>query len=279
MKKLLVGSIGVLAIMTSGIAHAADLSVAPLYKAPPPPVAASSWNGFYVGINGGGSLGRHGATDTTVLPGLAFPVFGADSFTHSPVGAIFGIQLGWNWQVAPSFVLGVEADWQWSGQKETVCVSACLPALGPGALLSLSDEQSLKWLGTARLRAGWVTNGWMWYLTGGAAWGRVEQNLTLTATPFFFATGTTSAASFTHDRLGWTVGAGVETQIWGGWSAKAEYLYVDLGSVTNSFTSALDPGQVVPTQTTTSSFSIHDHLVRVGLNYRFGWDGPVAARY
>jgi outer membrane immunogenic protein len=56
----------------------------------------------------------------------------------------------------------------------------------------------------------------------------------------------------------------------GHWSAKAEYLYVDLGSVTNSFTSALG-ARLVPstTQTTISSYSIRDHIVRFGLNYRF----------
>jgi outer membrane immunogenic protein len=55
----------------------------------------------------------------------------------------------------------------------------------------------------------------------------------------------------------------------GNWSAKAEYLYVDLGSVSDSFTSALGPGLVpATTQTTTGSYTIHDHIVRVGINYR-----------
>jgi outer membrane immunogenic protein len=273
-----------------GAADAADSAplyykAAPAYyKAAPAPVTRG-WNGFYAGLNGGRSIGRNPTTDTTVLPGIAFPVFGGDSFSHAPVGGIFGVQLGWNWQVAPSLVVGVEADWQWSGQKDSVCVSACLPpdTLGP-ALLSLTDEQSVKWLGTARGRIGWVTpGGSLWYATGGAAWGRVNQTLTLAATTGFFApgAGTTNAASFSQDRLGWTVGTGVEVPIWSNWSVKAEYLYVDLGSMTNSFTTALDPGFAPPatSQTTSSSYSIRDHIVRVGLNYRFDWGGPVIAKY
>jgi outer membrane immunogenic protein len=241
------------------------------YKAAPQ-VVAHSWSGFYLGVNGGASLGRNQTTDTTVVgPGLAFPVFGADTFNNAPVGGIFGGQVGWNWQAAPSWLLGVEADAQWSGQSVSVCVSACLPAGGGGSLLSLTDEQKLTWFGTARGRIGWITqNGTLWYATGGAAWGRVEQTLTLAGTPGFFAGGATaSVASFSHDRIGWTVGGGVEATLIGNWSAKAEYLYVDLGSVSDSFSSALGAGLVpATTQTTTSAYTIHDHIVRVGINYR-----------
>jgi outer membrane immunogenic protein len=263
-------------MMSGGATMAADLPAAVVHKAPPP-VVAPSWTGFYLGVNGGASIGRNRTTDTTVVPGLAFPVFGADSTSRAPFGGIFGAQVGFNWQAAPSWLLGVEADAQWSGQTDSACVSACLPAGAPGALLSLIDEQKLTWFGTARGRVGWVTaNGTLWYATGGAAWGRVEQTLTLTGTPGFFAGGaTTSAASFSHDRIGWTVGGGVEAPLGGNWSAKAEYLYVDLGSVSNSFSSALGAGLVpATTQTTTSSYTIRDHIVRLGLNYRFGAPFP-----
>ena len=48
--------------------------------------------------------------------------------------------------------------------------------------------------------------------------------------------------------LGWTIGAGAEIPVWGQWSVKAEYLYVDFGTVTDSFTSPLDFAQF-PAQT------------------------------
>ena len=119
-----------------------------------------------MGVNGGVSVGQNRTTDTTVLPGNAFPVFGADSVSRAPFGGTLGAQVGWNWQAAPSWLLGVEADAQWSGQSDSACVSACLPAGAGGAL--------------------------------------------------------SSAASFSHDRVGWTLGGGVEAPLAGNWTAKAE---------------------------------------------------------
>jgi outer membrane immunogenic protein len=169
-------------------------------------------------------------------------------------------------------VLGAEADWQWSLQKDSVCISECLPAAVAGTLVALTDEQTLKWFGTARARFGWVApSGALWYATGGAAWARIDQTLSLIAVPGvpFFAVGSTNAASFSHNKAGWTVGGGVEIPLWNRFTAKAEYLYVDLGSVTNSFTTALDPNIALGPQTTTSSSAIRDHIVRFGLDYHF----------
>src|SRR5262249_4960742 len=71
-------------------------------------------------------------------------------------------------------------------------------------------------------------------------------------------------------RVGFAVGAGVETPLWSNLSAKAEYLYVDLGTVTNTFASPLDPAAALgTTQITATSSSIRDHIVRVGVNYHF----------
>src|SRR5262249_41819057 len=138
--------------------------------------------------------------------------------------------------------VGAEVDWQWSDQKDTVCTYACLPASAPPSLLSITDEQSLKWFGTARARVGLLSQGGsLWYATGGAAWGRIEQTLSLAATPGVFLGANGSSASFTDNKLGWTIGAGVETPFWDKWSLKAEYLYVNLGRVNHSFSSPLDP--------------------------------------
>jgi outer membrane immunogenic protein len=249
-------------------AMASAAPAASYYKAPP--AAPMGWNGFYAGLNGGGSLARNHTVDTSLVPGITPPDFGDDDFRHSPFGAIAGGQVGVNWQPARSWMLGLEADMQWSGEKDTACISQCLPVGAPGAatLLGVSDEQSMKWFGTARGRFGWVApNGTLWYATGGLAWGHVEQTLTLNATPAFLLGTTSAAASFSHNKVGWTVGAGVEAPLWNGWSAKAEYLYVDLGSVSDTFSVPLDPGQGVPAIITNSSYTIHDNIVRIGVNY------------
>src|ERR1051326_1318670 len=159
MKRLLAGSIGLVWVATGSAALAADL---PVYKAKPAPMVADPWSGFYVGANAGISVGRDHTLDQSpfgVPPG-GFAL--TADFHHAPFGAIFGAQAGWNWHVAPAWVVGAEVDWQWSDQKDSACTYACLPAgpagvpgVGPaGVLLSITDEQSLKWFGTARARIG-----------------------------------------------------------------------------------------------------------------------------
>ena len=128
MKNLLRRGVGLLTatIAMTGAAVAADMK-APVYKAPPPPVMADPWTGFYGGLNGGGAIsrGRSGDTETSNSASL-LPVIGADTFTHAPAGGVFGAQVGWNYHVAPSWLLGLEADAQWTNQQnDSACISAC----------------------------------------------------------------------------------------------------------------------------------------------------------
>src|SRR5262249_56627047 len=83
-------------------------------------------HGLHGGCNAGGAIERNPTPDTTLVPGAVFPVFGADTFSHASVGGVVGGQIGWNWRVAPTWVLGAEADWQWAHQTDSACVSECL---------------------------------------------------------------------------------------------------------------------------------------------------------
>jgi outer membrane immunogenic protein len=109
------------------------------------------------------------------------------------------------------------------------------------------------------------------YVTGGLAIGQIDTDLTVNGVnglgpvPVFF--------SFDKTKLGWTVGGGIEARISGNWTAKIEYLYVDLGSVSGT---AVDLTNIIPIRVGYSS-DITDNIVRVGLNYKFG--GPIVARY
>jgi outer membrane immunogenic protein len=100
------------------------------------------------------------------------------------------------------------------------------------------------------------------YATGGLAYGEVKSGEVIGLFP---------GLSTTNTNVGWTVGAGIEGMIDANWTAKLEYLYVDLGAVSGSFTPVV--GGV------TSSYSSHitDNVLRVGVNYKFG--GPVVAKY
>jgi outer membrane immunogenic protein len=222
MKRVLLACVGVVAL--SGAAAAADLPVAPApyYKAPVY-APAYNWSGFYLGINGGGGWGR--STWTTTGP-----------FDTS--GGLIGGTLGYNYQVN-QVVLGVEGDIDWAninGSTNTGCT-----AVG-GTGCTTGDN----WLSTVRGRLGYAADRFLPYITGGAAFGDVKAS-----GPGLTGTDTTNA--------GWTLGGGIEFAIAGHWTAKAEYLYVDLGNVS----CGLACGAAV------QNVNWHANIGRVGLNYRF----------
>jgi outer membrane immunogenic protein len=277
-------------------AQAADMR--PVYKAAVP-VAPSGWTGFYLGVNAGGSIGIDSTTQTATFRSTALGANGLldNSGRYNPTGWVFGGQIGFNWQVS-SFVFGLEADWQGSLQKDSrdncTPAAATLGFFGAGANgfgYCLSSEQKITNIGTARARAGFDRQGTLWYVTGGLAWGTVKETVAFAGSanttifpaalqPGPFLPG---VASFSSDRTGWTLGAGVETMIAGGWSAKLEYLYVDLGEISNTLPIAINPAfgpafNAGGVASATNTSRVIDNIVRVGLNYRFGGDA-VYAKY
>jgi outer membrane immunogenic protein len=229
-----------------GSAFAADLG-RQVYKAPPAPMVPTwSWAGFYGGFNVGGSIGSNKTTATD----NAVPALGLTSDT-SVTGFIGGGQLGYNWMLSPLWVFGFETDFQGSTQKGTASAS-----IGTD---TLRVEDKLDWFGTVRARLGFVTGGdTLWYATGGFAYGRVGLSTAENFGPTFLG------ASVNSTKTGWTVGGGVETRLWNSnWTAKLEYLYMDLGTQS---VSVFDP---VSGFATSASTKTRDNIVRVGLNYKF----------
>jgi outer membrane immunogenic protein len=283
MKRLLFASAALAMLVFAAPAMAADLPAAPVYKAPAVvPLPIYDWTGFYVGVNAGYSFGRS-ASDITFA---GFPQFSASQNLN---GWVAGGQAGYNWQFNRNWIFGVEADIQATGQKGTlnaVAGPACVTTTGvlapaPTTVCTTATgslEQKLPWLGTGRLRLGFLpADHWMVYVTGGVAVAEVETDASLTTTTTTSINGgpgtTTTALALANantTRAGWTVGAGTEWVISGPWTGKLEYLYVDLGNVSNTYTLAGAPFL-------TTSSHVTDNIVRVGLNYRFG--GPVVAKY
>jgi len=218
MKNFLLAGIGLLALGVAS-ATAADIPrrQAMPAKAPaylPPPLY--NWTGLYVGINGGGGWGRSD---------FSAPL-ASGSFNTS--GALVGGTLGFNYQMG-QVVFGLEGDIDWSNLR------------GSGTCAGLSCSVRNNWLGTARGRLGYAIDRFMPYVTGGAAFGDIK----------------TSVAGLGDSRTtkaGWTVGGGIEAAIAGPWTAKVEYLYVDLGR----------GGSVLG-----SDAKFQTNIVRAGLNYRF----------
>ena len=225
MKRVLLASVGALTLAALvGPAAAADL---PARRYEPPAARAPAfapvynWTGFYIGVNGGGGWGRS-RWDT------------ADNFNTS--GWLVGGTAGYNWQMGQT-VFGVEGDVDWSnikGTTTTFCTFGC--------------NTNNTWLSTVRGRLGYAFDRFMPFITGGLAVGDIRAS-----TPGFAGASTTNA--------GWTVGGGVEFALAGNWTAKAEYLYVDLGNLNCGFACG---GGVA-----NENVSFRTNIVRGGLNYRF----------
>ena len=181
-------------------------------------------------------------------------------------------QLGYNWQTA-NWVFGIETDAQWTGQvgRTTVLcpVAGCFPALtavpaGVRTAAALNDK--LEWFGTFRGRGGvLVTPSVLLYVTGGLAYGSVQTDLDLSG---FTATGipVTVGATRSSDKFGWTIGGGVESMFAANWSAKIEYLYVDLGSISNSVVLPTAAGFPLGANVTSR---VTDSVIRGGISYHF----------
>lgn len=231
-------------LMAVSTASAADFPRRPAYVEPP--VAVPTWAGFYVGGNIGGGWARARSDFSTTGP-----VFGtADNHMSGVAG---GVTLGYNWQRGP-LVLGAETDFQFANIDGTLSTS-CSAALC-GVPLSASYDQKVPWFGTARGRVGYAQDGWLIYATGGYAYARLETSASATVG------ATTATLSQNSVRSGWTAGGGIEVALTSHWSAKAEYLYMDFG---NSTTTWSVPG--LPTLTDDTKLNMN--LVRAGVNYRF----------
>jgi outer membrane immunogenic protein len=219
----LVPAIALLGLAAVGPVRASDLSVAPLYKAPPVVAApAYNWSGFYIGANGGGGWGTSNWNS-------------AGSLNVS--GAVIGGTAGVNWQMGHA-VLGLEGDVDWSNLKGTTTSAFC-----PAGCTTNND-----WLATVRGRAGYAFDRFLPYVTGGVAVGDIKA-------------GTPGFAGATQTNAGWTAGGGVELALTNNWTAKAEYLHVDLGNMNCGFNCGVAPN---------NSVSLKSDVVRGGVNFRFG---------
>lgn len=204
------------ALIAAAPTLAADLSVAPAYKAPPM-APAFNWNGFYAGVHLGGAWASDTVTQST----------GAVTFSSTKVsstGVFGGGQLGFNWVVAPNWLLGVETDVSGASLNGTATHNG-----------RAQFNEKVNAFGTVRGRVGYVANNVLLYGTGGFAWSddtftRTQVAATATTTPPLGDIRTNSAM-----RTGWAAGAGIEWGFARNWAARFEYLHLDLSDQTFSF--------------------------------------------
>jgi outer membrane immunogenic protein len=273
-------------VMGMGSALAADLpsrKAPPVYVPPPPPLI---WTGFYGGLNIGGGWNSNNPNnegsaywDPNYGFGAVEPFTGLNNVFFLPNnnnqngtagGVIGGAQVGYNFQFNPSIVVGVETDFQGSsiggnGPGNYNFYPSPLPSPGTGGtvfndvLVPVAaingSNLSLNWFGTVRGRAGWLfTPSLLVYGTAGFAYGGV------------------SAWGYGDTYTGWTAGGGLEWMFAPHWSAKIEYLYMDLSGGGNNNGFGWNWGY---------NFHPEINIVRAGVNYHFNWaaPAPVLAKY
>ncbi len=238
MKKIFLGAAALVAL--TGQVVAADIpartySKAPAYTAP---AVVYNWTGFYIGGHVGGAFA------------------GDNSLQSSDARFLGGVQAGFDYQFAPNWVLGAEAQYSWlnNGTNNGVTFPAGTVVTG----------NVVNQIGSVTGRLGYTWGPGLLYAKGGYAW-RDGNNIGVTVAGVqqgFTATG--------NSKDGYTVGAGLEYMFAPNWSAKAEYQYYNFGNTT------ITAG---PPAAVGARFRDDEHTVKVGVNYRFGWGGPAASRY
>ncbi len=249
--------------MLSTTAFAADLPArrAPPVYAPPPPVF--SWTGAYIGAQIGYEFGRDDAFARATATGIGVASNGA-----RPTGVIGGAHVGYNFstQSLPLFgnafgglfgtggVFGIEGDVDGTSAHQNYLL---------GGLLSRYNENVQ---GSVRGRLGVAVNRALFYATGGVAIGGLDTRYTNAFT------GATD--SFSHTKVGYTVGGGIEYAFEGNFSIRAEYRYTDFGSYSDVLGASTAGGVAVRHRDT-------DNRVQAGFSYKFDTPvlAPVVARY
>src|ERR1700761_142115 len=141
-----------------------------------------------------------------------------------PSGFVGGATAGYNFQ-SGSWVFGVEGDLEVTGADDTFA----------------PWKFSNPWFGTVRGRAGYAFNNILFYGTAGLAFGELRAE--------------TFGLSESQTSVGWTLGAGTEFGLAQNWTAKIEYLYVDLSESQFAITGL--------------SNAYHFSVIRAGVNYHF----------
>ncbi len=305
MKSIGISASAVFLASLIGSAVAADLAQlkSPPVLPPPPPL----WAGFYFGANIGAAISSGGGIGTSSGPmfndfagassfavptffGAASAVSAASNVSSSGVGVIGGGQVGYNWQFAERFVGGIEADIQGlTLQTDVAAAGVGVEPVTGIPLASISHlQKSLSYLGTVRGRVGYlVTPTLLVFGTGGLAYGNPSLSVAVSqvaADPNGFVGNATASSNHSNTQVGWTVGGGLEWMFKANWSAKVEYLYYSLGSISASTVLAGNDNVAgVPLYSSgiRSSSNFSGNIVRAGLNYHFESFAPatVVAKY
>lgn len=303
MKKTLILTISLVTLASSS-AFAADL---PSLKSAPVAKPAMSWDGFYAGLNAGGTWGN-GSQYISSYPARWLDTWNTEAAALGLLsqglsgggvssGFIGGGQLGYNKQLAfsnLSLLVGIEADIQGiagsNGTQSKNSIAVPSEWIDERLTLSGTTSQSLSYIGTVRGRLGILAMpNLLIFGSGGLAYGGVNASVNYWGSnPTLYYNSIYanyfSSGSYSNTQVGWTAGGGAEWMFMPNWSAKVEYLYYDLGSVNYSLSAAsgIDPYSGINRYTVmnNSSARFNGNIVRAGVNYHFNFaSAPVVAKF
>lgn len=259
-----------------GPATAADLPV----KAPPP-APVSTWDGWYLGVSVGWEQTNPTWTTTcftnTGACPAGFPVDATSPHSFRTSGGRVGGYFGVNWQVAPTWVVGVEADFGFYDRSSTVigivgCTINCGAFIGATPAFDSTSVRTT-WDASIRARLGFlVTPTVMLYGTAGLAEKEMDANVTCTGATSPWCTFNHNVTFASHVQPGWTVGAGIDWKAYGNWIVRAEYRYFDFGTWSPIFfQNTVDEIH--------ADIRTRSHVALFGVSYLFGGTGAVVAKY
>jgi opacity protein-like surface antigen len=243
------------AAASTNVALAADANLP--VKAPIAAPVVYNWTGVYAGVHAGYGGGMKD--------------WFSSLFDYAAHGFLGGGQVGINQQIG-NLVIGIEADASWANIKGGQTLSIGGPFSGTRQVGTADSH--IDGLVTIAGRLGWAADRWLVYVKGGGVWANENHSVGVQTTNFFGFPGgggvavSTTAASGTEKRFGGVLGFGAEYAFLGNWSAKIEYNYLALGLRTVDLVGT-QAGVAVPFRFA-SDIEQSFHLVKLGLNYRFG---------
>jgi outer membrane immunogenic protein len=237
---------------------------------------ATNWTGFYAGLNTGGTFGSSNAQTSTVYSNsdIAYYMFSADnvSIVNStgnqnlhPKGYAGGLQFGYNRQIA-RWVLGAEADYSVLAASYTK-TGVGLYTGGDDGSFTITQTVSTDWMSTVRARVGHT------FRKRALIFGSAGAAETVVRYSSLFTDNYESVNETASPRVlktGWVAGGGAEYALDKHWSARAEYLFADFGTVSNAGDVLTDVwNNTWPDTTFTHTATLKSNIGRIAINYRF----------
>ncbi|ARN79844.1 outer membrane beta-barrel protein [Methylocystis bryophila] len=262
---------------------------------PPPPADSPRplWTGFYAGFTGGANFGGNETLNTVPGTTTAYATSEAyryigyiatvsnSSLTLPNNGFLGGAQIGYDWQLGRSAVLGFEADVDGVVGSKGMANEVVSTSNWPWAATGVTNGyKALDYVGTVRARLGFLaTPKLLLYGTGGLAMANVHLNTSVYVQPTIgsIAYPVYGGSLYQDLRVGWTGGVGAEWMFAPHWSAKAEYLYYDTGTAYPIGGVLLQQTSILALKSATApqpSYHFDGNIARLGLSYHFNGRQP-----